>query len=158
MSEPQPYDEVAVFNAYVGGSSYRQLREQYGIPQITAIRLVERLGGRDRNWSRISKENRENAQQEKIAQIVKLAGEIFGMRPGALWHSTRKDSVVRVRQAAFLVARDTGMSLAGIGRAFEMNHATVIHGCRQAENIASRSPEYAESVAVLRGAVERRLA
>jgi len=149
--------ERAIFGAYINGASYSDLSEQYSVSPSSVFNAVRRIGGRGTKWGEIAKANREAATQDDISRIAGLAGQVFCLRPGLIWTPTRKRHVMRARQAAFLVARENGASFPAIGRAFEMDHSTVLHGCWQARNYAERVPHYARLVELLRNVAARKV-
>lgn len=68
------------------------------------------------------------------ADIVCLVAADHGLTSADLYGRSRTRRVVAARQAAMLaVRRQTDMSLSEIGRLFDRDHTTVLHGIRRAE-------------------------
>jgi hypothetical protein len=63
--------------------------------------------------------------EKDIRCFVDVASEYFKMD---LLSNTRLESIVSARQSLFYVLRSRGISYSVIGKAFNKNHATVIHG------------------------------
>jgi hypothetical protein len=65
-----------------------------------------------------------------VVGIAALVARHFGVPTEAVVGPSRTDSLVRVRHLAMLLARTkTAATLPEIGRAFNRNHTTVMHGC-----------------------------
>lgn len=142
-----PSEERAIFAEYLAGKSYSQIEAEHGISAHSLSLLLKRVGGKQGGWAPIAAAARERDCNERVAEIARVAGMVFGLKPGRIWADTRKREVVGARQAAFLVARRTGIAFPAIGRAFEMDHSTVIFGCRKAEDMIARDQAYAAAVA-----------
>ena len=66
--------------------------------------------------------------------IIKAAATLADCSVSEMVGPTRVASIARVRQAAFLVARETmGLSYPRIGYWFNRDHTTIIFGCRNAD-------------------------
>jgi len=63
--------------------------------------------------------------EKDIRCFVDVASEYFKID---LLSNTRLDNIVSVRQSLFYVLRSRGIPYSVIGKAFNKNHATVIHG------------------------------
>ncbi len=60
--------------------------------------------------------------------------------------------VSRVRQAAYLIARENGAAYCRIGKRMSREHSTVMQGCRAATARVAADPAYAAFVDRVRGA------
>lgn len=86
----------------------------------------------------------------RVADIITLAAEMAAIDRKVLVGRSRFRRVVRVRQACMLLARENGHSYPTIGRMFDRDHSTIIHGCEVAEDYTARDPVYAAFVDRLR--------
>ncbi|MBX7200322.1 MAG: hypothetical protein K1X51_13225 [Rhodospirillaceae bacterium] len=81
-----------------------------------------------------------------IAEIIAVVAKDTGMTVAMLVGDRRSRPIVAARHLAYWrVARETGASLAAIGRAFgDRDHTTIIHGIRKHEQRCGlESPEIA---------------
>ncbi len=110
----------------------------------TSVRLAP-AAGQDlpkRGYAIPTVRTRVPAIAEIIAEVAKEAGMTVAMLVG----DRRSRPIVAARHLAYWrVARETGASLAAIGRAFgDRDHTTIIHGIRKHEQRCGlRSPEVA---------------
>lgn len=91
----------------------------------------------------------------RVADIITLASQMAAIERKVLVGRTRYRRVVRVRQACMLLARENGHSFPTIGRMFDRDHSTVIHGCEVAEDYIARDPGFAAFVERLRASAMR---
>lgn len=131
---------------YHAGATLRQISQRHGVPSGTLYRyLTEDCGGTDA--AAISKRNRETARQEIARSIGKAVAAAFEIPERALWSRARHKGVLEARQAAFLIARQRGISLSSIGRAFGRDHTTVMHGIRKIKRLIAADKDFAAFVA-----------
>jgi hypothetical protein len=72
----------------------------------------------------------------RIADVIAAASAEFGVPVREILSECRERSTARARQAAMYLARElTLASYSVIGRAFNRDHTTVIHGCRIIEQL-----------------------
>lgn len=86
------------------------------------------------------------ARTPAIAEIIAAVAKETGMTVAMLVGDRRSRPIVAARHMAYWrVARETGASLAAIGRAFgDRDHTTIIHGIRKHEQRCGlKSPEIA---------------
>jgi chromosomal replication initiator protein len=70
-----------------------------------------------------------------------VVAEGFGLRPDDLIARCRTKEVASPRQVAMYLARElTGVSLPQIGRAFNRDHATVLHAGMSARSFSRTLP------------------
>jgi hypothetical protein len=86
----------------------------------------------------------------RVADIITLASQMAAIDRKVLVGRSRFRRIVRVRQACMLLARENGHSFPTIGRMFDRDHSTVVHGCEVAEDCVQRDPAYAAFVDRLR--------
>jgi chromosomal replication initiator protein len=80
--------------------------------------------------------------------IIRVVGEHYGLTREQLLSKSRKPTLAQPRQVAMLLVRIiTGMSYPAIGREFQRDHSSVMHGCGIIEE------ELTECL-ILQGAVE----
>lgn len=80
----------------------------------------------------------------RITDIITLASRLSDIPIAAITGRGRFRKVVRVRQAAYFVARQHGHTYPQIGLKFNKDHSSVIHGANAAAAWAERVPAYAE--------------
>lgn len=90
-----------------------------------------------------------------IDEIQKKVAEYFNISVKELQSSRRARTVARPRQIAMYLAKQlTSRSLPEIGRKFDRDHTTVMHAVRKVEGLIVEDASLAESVNVLRRALE----
>ena len=90
-----------------------------------------------------------------IDEIQKKVAEYFNISVKELQSSRRARTVARPRQIAMYLAKQlTSRSLPEIGRKFDRDHTTVMHAVRKVEGLIGEDASLAESVNVLRRALE----
>ena len=90
-----------------------------------------------------------------IDEIQKKVAEYFNISVKELQSSRRARTVARPRQIAMYLAKQlTSRSLPEIGRKFDRDHTTVMHAVRKVEGLVLEDSSLAESVNVLRRALE----
>ena len=90
-----------------------------------------------------------------IDEIQKKVAEYFNISVKELQSSRRARTVARPRQIAMYLAKQlTSRSLPEIGRKFDRDHTTVMHAVRKVEGFIGEDASLAESVNVLRRALE----
>lgn len=70
-----------------------------------------------------------------MGSVVLEVAEKTGVTPKQILGSSRKRNIVRARQLAMWGARQHGVSFPEIGRFFNRDHTTVIHGVKMVENL-----------------------
>ena len=83
--------------------------------------------------------------------IIKAVAEYYKLRTSELLSKRRTRSIVRPRQVAMALCKElTNHSLPEIGEAFGgRDHTTVLHACRQVQNLLESNPDIAEDHANL---------
>lgn len=90
-----------------------------------------------------------------IDEIQKKVSEHFNISVKELQSSRRARTVARPRQIAMYLAKQlTSRSLPEIGRKFDRDHTTVMHAVRKVEELIVEDQSLAESVDILRRALE----
>ena len=70
--------------------------------------------------------------RSKFVKMLKEVAEMHGIDPAEVMERNRKYPVVKVRQEVFAKAHDDlNLSFSAIGRIFNMDHTTVMHGYRK---------------------------
>lgn len=77
---------------------------------------------------------------------MREGAEIFGIDLKSLISQSRFRHHSHARQGMWLALSQRGMSSCEIGRRFNRDHSTVLHGLKSAKERASREPIYAEKV------------
>jgi hypothetical protein len=73
--------------------------------------------------------------KQRIEAIVAAAAEHYSIEVGDIHGDSRRKTIVHARHVAmFLVRTTTTLSLPRIGRSFDRDHTTVLHGVRAVEN------------------------
>jgi len=86
-----------------------------------------------------------------VNTIKKQVAAHYDLRVSDLMGSCRQRSIARPRQLAMYLTRDmTDLSLPVIGKAFEKNHATVLHACRTVQDKIHTDAELRRAVSSLR--------
>lgn len=72
-----------------------------------------------------------NPSDKPVERIVARVAAAFGLETRELLGSSRQRRVLVPRQVAMLLAREAGLSLPQVGRAFSRDHTTVLHACHK---------------------------
>lgn len=137
---------------FMAGVKFSALGRQHGIsPSSVAKAIREELGG-DPHLAR------EENCQDRISEVSRLSGRVFGLAPGAIWRGVRQKSHTHARYAAWLVCVEENIGLSTIGRAFEMDHSSVLYGRDQARNLVAKCPKFRAKLGELRTLVGSRIA
>ena len=84
--------------------------------------------------NRWSSGNRRPVSSVRVREIIAEVAEVYGLKPNQLTGKNRTKLIVHARQAAQWTIRDElGISLPAIGRFFDQDHTTVLHGIRAHE-------------------------
>jgi len=75
-------------------------------------------------------------QEQEMTDIVEKLTNGTGVSLDDILGPSRLASIASVRQAAYWYSREGGISLNTIGRFFNRDHTTIIHGCRKHERRA----------------------
>lgn len=134
----------AIVAEYLAGAKYRDLHARYHISIREVIRTVKESVGPTPRFAR------EAWMQQRIAEVAAVAGQVFGLRPGAIWGDEYTPKTVHARLAAWLVCAEEGIFLPSIGRAFEIDHAPVRRGRDQARALAESHPEFRDKLNAVR--------
>lgn len=132
---------------YLAGATVREISARHGVAYSTLYRWISEEGIGLRRAS-LSRANREEKVQEKIARIAALTADAFDLRPGEIWRDSRKRHLAEARQAAFFIAAEHGIASNAIARAFEMDHSTVIHGRRRVIDRATWDADYRDRLVI----------
>lgn len=82
------------------------------------------------------------APPNRIKPIISAAAKYYGIPLRDLVSFRRARGLIRPRHVAMYLARTlTKHSLPAIGRIFERDHTTIMHGCRQIERQRRQDPE-----------------
>jgi chromosomal replication initiator protein len=85
-----------------------------------------------------------------LDRLLMKASVIFELDKDKIMSQSRKREIVMARQAIMYVARNrTKNKLEYIAQYFGKNHATVIHACKQVENLIEFDDEYNRKVTAL---------
>ena len=86
-----------------------------------------------------------------IEEIQRKVAERYNIRLSEMMSKRRERSVVRPRQIAMFLAKNlTTKSLPDIGRAFNRDHTTVLHGIKAVEDLRAEDPAFREETDDLR--------
>lgn len=89
-------------------------------------------------------------QTTRITDIVSLAAQLCGVPKAEILGDRRLPHIVRVRQACYVVARESGKSYICIGQHMGRDHSSVISGEQRALERAANDPKYAKMLDNLR--------
>ncbi|MEM7797770.1 MAG: helix-turn-helix domain-containing protein [Chloroflexota bacterium] len=81
-------------------------------------------------WSATEQTN-DPLSRVSISAIHRRIAEKHGIVPGTLRKRCRKDHLVKARFEVFATAFEAGYSMHQIGRAYKMDHSSVLYGIRQ---------------------------
>lgn len=137
-----------IYEEYIAGATFTALGRRYGVSPSALCKLMASFG--EEGWAAKARDAREAAMQDKIARIAGIAGRVFRLKPGEIWRGGQRQQFVVPRFAAWLVAVENGASLAGISRAFECDHTTVMHGRDKARDMEARDDIFATRIARVR--------
>lgn len=86
-----------------------------------------------------------------IEEIQRKVAERYNIRLSEMMSKRRERSVARPRQIAMFLAKNlTTKSLPDIGRAFNRDHTTVLHGVKAVEELREKDPAFREETDDLR--------
>ena len=86
-----------------------------------------------------------------VYEVLAIVARQYGIPIDELPKKGRTQTVARARQDACALLRDTTkMSLPEIGRVFDRDHTTIIHGLRSTVNRLKNDPEAAKLFAKMR--------
>ncbi len=86
-----------------------------------------------------------------FSEITKTVCRKCRVNPDAILSRSRDADLVMPRHLIFFLCREiSGTTLTRIGEAFDRDHGSVIHGCRQTENRIQTEPKFAAEVEALR--------
>lgn len=120
-----------------------QLAEEIARRCSLAISCLRLLGGAE-----ITPQNL-GAAATSITGLLHSASKLFGHSSQAIHGTRRTASIVRARQAVWLILRRQGHTYASIAEAFNRNHATIISGCNSALIRATAEPSYRTQIDAL---------
>jgi ATPase involved in DNA replication initiation len=85
-----------------------------------------------------------------LDRLIAKASVIFELRKEQIMSKSRKREIVMARQAVMYVARKRlSNKLEYIAKYFGKNHGTVIHACKQVENLTEFDDDYNKKVTAL---------
>jgi chromosomal replication initiator protein len=91
----------------------------------------------------------------RIADIQRATAEAFSLPLRELLSKRQDRRCARPRQVAMYLARElTVHSLPEIGREFDRDHTTIMHGIAQVEALMAQKPEFAARVEAIRTRLE----
>jgi hypothetical protein len=94
-----------------------------------------------------------------MTDIRRIVAGFFAVSDEDLNHGGRGARITRIRQIAlYLCRRHTTRSLPEIGRAFQRDHSTVLHGIRRIEALRKADPELHDELSKLEKRVVEMLA
>ncbi|MBS9768417.1 MAG: chromosomal replication initiator protein DnaA, partial [Flavobacteriaceae bacterium] len=134
------------------------VRELEGI--LVSMIAHATIGHREINISLVEslvKQVVKNPQREiNVPIIKKKVSTYFNLSEDALVAKTRRREVVQARQIAMYFSREiTKTSLASIGMQIgNKDHATVLHSCKQVENLMDTDKKFSRMIAELRAMLE----
>lgn len=79
-------------------------------------------------------------------KIVKRASELFDVHPRDIAGGARYKFIMPARFAVWKALKDRGWSYVRIGRMFDRDHSTILHGVRKANYLAERDFTYAQQI------------
>lgn len=86
----------------------------------------------------------------QVEDILKLVGEVYGLKPEELLSRSRQKRVVKARNLAIYLCRQyLQKSLPELGRAFRRSHSTVLHALEGVERDRKTLPALAQELAYL---------
>lgn len=86
-----------------------------------------------------------------VKRIQDIVSSFYHITPHEMTSARRAKEVARPRQVAMYLARElTPKSLPDIGRLFNRDHTTVLHGVRKIESLMAQDVDFAVDVEVLR--------
>lgn len=98
------------------------------------------------------------AGRATVAMIIRHVAIHRGLTANDVKSLRRTRAVIQPRQEAmYLASVMTTRSLPEIGRQFNRDHTTVLHGLRRIKAQCEASPEYAAEIASIREAIEARV-
>ncbi len=88
-----------------------------------------------------------------VLSIIDRVSERFHVEISRLLGSRRTQDITWARQVAFYLARETTtLSFPAIGKYFNRDHSTIIHGCNAVRERMAERPMFASEVRKLIGA------
>lgn len=135
----------ALIADYLAGGSLVNVAARYQLTQTKAWLVIQAAGVNDP--AKQSREARRQAYQTVVEQVARTAAHVCKVR---IWQSSRAVPATRARFIVFAVSRELGCSFKSIARAFEMDHASVIHGCNRAAELAELDDLFAERLNAVR--------
>lgn len=90
------------------------------------------------------------ATRTPMAAIVRGVSEAFGVTQKDLLGTDRYHHIAHPRFAAFELCHRAGAPLSAIGRKFNRDHTTVMHGLRRIPEIEASDPDFAWTLERLR--------
>lgn len=96
-------------------------------------------------WIHKSKLNTEAIDvNESIATIMEVVAQVLTIKPSSIYKVSRERELVVARQYAFwcIMALHPRLTLQGMGRLFNRDHATIIHAKKSFYNQVETSDEY----------------
>lgn len=79
-------------------------------------------------------------------KIVKRASELFDVHPKDIVGCARYQFIMPARFAVWKALKGRGWSYVRIGRMFDRDHSTILHGVRKADYLAERDADYAQKI------------
>ncbi len=92
-------------------------------------------------------------EDKPVERIVARVASAFAITPSELMGPSRQRRVLVPRQVAMLLAREAGLSLPQVGRAFGRDHTTVMHACTKVMNDLSADAKLRKTLTELRAEV-----
>lgn len=89
-------------------------------------------------------------EDKPVERIVARVAAGFGVSPAELLGPSRQRRVLLPRQVAMLLARESGLSLPQVGRAFARDHTTVLHACQKVMGDLAGDAKLRKTLAELR--------
>lgn len=90
-----------------------------------------------------------------VAKIRGVVADLYGIEPSDIAGPRRHARLVIPRSIAMQLAREHGLSLPQIGRAFNRDHTTVLHACRKIAKLEAEDLQVAMSLCLLRERLRR---
>ena len=91
--------------------------------------------------------------RDRIAWLVNTVGERTGVDARLIWSDSRMKKIAFARQVVMFLAYRSGLSSTQIGRRFNRDHTTVMHGIRKIERELAVLPTLAALIAQVEEAV-----
>lgn len=91
-----------------------------------------------------------NTAKRTISTLADQAASLVGIDPKDVWRQTHQREYAWTRFAIMSEARRRGITYSRIARELRMDHTSIIHGVRRADEIAAVDTDMCDLLAALR--------